>query len=173
MAEDKHWQRRMAGLLRHLPWSGTVIQRSFRLLQPRFTIGVVGVLLDDRAERVFLVEHIWHTRTPWGLPGGWIARREDPIHTVEREFFEETGLRVRAVYPLLVQRPLDLNAHMDVVYRCVLDGDGQSVRLNHELLSYRWTPCDDLPPMVLFHEQSVQVALERITVSEVTGLPHP
>lgn len=158
MVKDKQWSRRMAGVLRRLPWSGMVIQRIYRLLQPRFTVGVVGVLLDDKTECVFLVEHILHTRTPWGLPGGWIARREDPAKTAEREFLEETGLRVRAVYPLLVQRSPDLQTHMDIVYRCVLDGDGQTIHLNHELLNYRWTPCDDLPPMVMFHEQSIRAA---------------
>jgi ADP-ribose pyrophosphatase YjhB (NUDIX family) len=142
-------------------------------LQPRFTVGVVGVLLDEKAERVLLVGHVLHPKTPWGLPGGWIARGEDPAHTAEREFLEETGLHVRAVYPLLVQRAPDLHAHMDIVYRCVLDGEGQTVRLSHELLDYNWTPCDDLPPMVLFHVQSIRVALDVPDKRQIIDLPHP
>lgn len=147
-------------MLRRFPWSGRLIQRLVRIVQPRFTVGVVGVLLDDRRERVLLVEHLYHTRLPWGLPGGWIARREDPMQTVQREFYEETSLRVRVVRPLLFQRSPDMRGHMDVVYECMLEDTSQVIRLNGELLSYRWTPCADLPPLVRLHRQAISAALE-------------
>jgi 8-oxo-dGTP diphosphatase len=166
-ADVKRWPRRLALLLRRFPWSGRLVQRAYRLWQPRFSVGVVGVLLDATAERVFLVEHVFHARKPWGLPGGWIARGEDPAQTAEREFYEETGLRVRAVRPLIVQRTSELYAHIDVVYLCVLDGEPQTIRLSNELLSYRWTPVDGLPPLVAFHDLAIRTALESVGRDEL------
>jgi ADP-ribose pyrophosphatase YjhB (NUDIX family) len=144
-----------------------LVQRTFRLVQPRFSIGVVGVLLDETGSRVLLVEHIFHTHKPWGLPGGWLERGEDPSQTVEREFYEETGLHVQAVRPLLVQRTPEMRAHMDVVYLCGLDDTPQTIRLSHELLSYRWADPDDLPPLVVLHTQAIRAAFE-VKVSEQT-----
>jgi 8-oxo-dGTP diphosphatase len=138
------------------------MQRVYRLFQPRVSMGVVGVLLDAQNEHVLLVEHVFHGYRPWGLPGGWMDRDEEPAHTVEREFAEETGLRVCALYPLIVQRAHSMGAHMDVVYRCVLDGDSQTIRLSRELLNYRWTPLDDLPPMVSLHVVGIQAARDAI-----------
>ncbi|MEB2289333.1 MAG: NUDIX hydrolase [Anaerolineae bacterium] len=154
------WQRRVAGLLRRYPWTSMALQRTVRLVQPRFTCGVVGVLLDAEARRVLLVEHVYHGRTPWGLPGGWIARDENPAHTAEREFAEETGLRVRAVRPLLVVLGTHWRRHLDVVFLLEQDGAGQTIRLCDELLSYRWAAPDELPPVVALHREAIALALE-------------
>lgn len=153
------WQQRIAGLLRRYPWAGTALQRAVRLAQPRFTCGVVGVLLDAERTRVLLVEHVYHGRTPWGLPGGWIARDEDPARTVEREFAEETGLRVRAVRPLLVVLGTHWRRHLDVVFLLEQDGADQTIRLCDELISYRWAALDDLPPVVVLHRRAITLAL--------------
>ena len=157
--EVRRWQRRVVPLLRRYAWSGVVIQRLARRIQPRFTVGVVGVVLDAPRQRVLLVEHVFHTAYPWGLPGGWIERGEDPAQTAEREILEETGLRVRAVQPLIVQRGTTWSRHMDMVFLCELDGDAQQVRLSGELLGYRWTPYDALPWLVAFHRQGIAAAL--------------
>ncbi len=154
------WRRRVAGILQRFPWAGTMIQRLVRAFQPRFTVGVVGVLLDDSGEHVFLVEHVYHARTPWGLPGGWIERGEDPARTVEREFLEETGLCVRAVCPLIVQLGVKWRRHLDIVFLVELEDADQHVHLCSELLDYRWTPVGALPPVVGFHQQAIRVAGE-------------
>ncbi len=156
-AEGRRWQRRAARLMRRYAWSGVVIQRLMRRIQPRFTAGVVGVVLDGRG-RVLLVEHVFHTRYPWGLPGGWINRHEDPAQTAEREIREETSLRVRAVRPLVIQRGATWPRHLDIVFLCELDGDDQRVHLNGELLSYRGASCDTLPPLIAFHQQGIEAA---------------
>jgi 8-oxo-dGTP diphosphatase len=151
-------RRRLAVVLRRFPWSGRWLQRGYRLLQPRFSVGVVGLVLDPQQERVLLVEHLFHAQHPWGLPGGWMVRGEDPAHTAEREIGEETGLHVRAVRPLVIQRTPELRAHLDVVYLCLLEGESQTVRLSRELLNYRWASRDDLPPLGALHEQVIRAA---------------
>lgn len=147
-------------LMRRYPWTGRLLQIGMRLVQPKHTIGVTGVLFDAAQERVLLVEHLFHPRFPWGLPGGWLDRGEDPADTVVREFREETGLRVRAVCPLLVRRASYVRGHMDVVFLCAMDGDDQPVRLNNELISYRWTARDNLPPLTDFSAAGVRAGFE-------------
>ncbi len=159
-AQEARWRARIARLLRRYPWTGMALQRIVRLVQPRFSCGVVGVLLDADRARVLLVEHVYHGRTPWGLPGGWMDRDEDPARTVEREFAEETGLRVRAVRPLLVVLGMKWRRHLDVVFLVEQDGASQTIRLCDELLSYRWAAPDDLPPLVALHYQAIALALD-------------
>lgn len=153
---SRRWHRRAARLLQCMPWGGWLVQSVYRLWQPRFSVGVVGIVLDATGERVLLVEHVFHPQRPWGLPGGWISRGEDPAQTAEREILEETGLRVRAVRPVLVLRSPKLRGHLDVVYLCQTEDGAQSIRLSHELLSYRWTPLNALPPLVEFHERALE-----------------
>ncbi len=154
------WRHRLARLLRRFPWTGRGLQWAVRLIQPKLSVGVVGVVLDAAGERVLLVEHLFHADQPWGLPGGWLERGEEPRQTVERELREETGLRVRAERPLLVRRGHGHPRHLDIVYLCALDGADQTVRLNGELLSYRWAGRDDLPPLADFQAASITAALE-------------
>lgn len=153
---ERIWHRRAARMLRRAPWGGWLVQAVVRLWQPRFSAGVVGIVLDVSGERVLLVEHVFHPQRPWGLPGGWIARGEDPARTAEREILEETGLRVRAVRPVLALRSPQLRGHLDLVYLCQPEDGPQAIRLSHELLGYRWTPLDALPPLVVFHERALE-----------------
>jgi 8-oxo-dGTP diphosphatase len=156
------WFQRIARAFRRYPRLARWLQRGMRVIQPRFTVGAVGVLLDASGERVLLVEHVFHAVRPWGMPGGWISRNEDPARAVEREFYEETGLRVRAVRPLVVGLAADIRGHMDMIYLCVLDGKRETmpIRLSNELLGYRWTPLDDLPLLGDDQREAIQVARE-------------
>lgn len=157
---ETSWRRRLATLLRRAPWSGRVVQTLVRVIQPRFSAGVVGVLLDASGQRVLLVEHVFHVAQPWGLPGGWINRGEEPEHALAREFLEETALRVRAVRPLIVRLGYKWPRHFDMVYLCALDGDPAPIRLSNELLDYRWTPLTDLPDLSALYRDGIQAALK-------------
>lgn len=166
-APERVWHRRAAWILRRVPWGGWLAQAVYRLWQPRFSVGVVGIVLDASGERVLLVEHLFHPQRPWGLPGGWIARGEDPARTAEREILEETGLRVRAVRPVLALRSPQLRRHLDLVYFCQPEDGPQVICLSHELLSYRWAPLDALPPLVAFHERAIETLRAELVSADV------
>lgn len=144
--------------MRRYPWVGVVGQRLYRLYVPRYTLGVVGVLLDAPREHVLLVEHVFHPAFPWGLPGGWLDRGEDPAQAVAREFHEETGLRVQAVAPVQVERVPALPGQMDISYLCTLQGAAQPVRLSNELLAYQWAALDALPPLLDAQQRAITAA---------------
>jgi ADP-ribose pyrophosphatase YjhB (NUDIX family) len=146
-------KRRIANLLRRAPWIMGSVQRVWGLTRPRYSLGVVGVLIDDD-QRVLLVEHVFHARTPWGLPGGWVDWGEDPDATLQRELREELELDVEVGPLLLFER--DRGLHIDLAYRC--HARGGIGRLSAELLTYRWTPFSDLPALSRFHQRAVEAA---------------
>ena len=123
--------------------------------QPRFTAGVVGVVLNAQDE-VLLVEHVFHPQDPWGLPGGWLGRGESPASALMRELQEETGIRVTIVCPLLMETGHYFRTHLDMAFLCHAEGDVAA--LSSELLDYRWTGLDEVPPMLPFHEAAVRAA---------------
>lgn len=144
----------VASLVRRAPWLVYMARSVWRIRQPRFTAGVVAVVLNDEGQ-VLLVEHVFHPHNPWGLPGGWVDRDEDPAETVLRELREELELDAE-IGALLLAR-LAYRNHLDFAYRCY--SSGSIGRLSSELLDYRWIDPMDLPPLQSFHHDAIQQAL--------------
>jgi NAD+ diphosphatase len=61
---------------------------------PRFTLGVLGVILD--LEKVLLVRTEYAGRK-WQLPGGYAESGESPDQTLRREIREELGVEVELI----------------------------------------------------------------------------
>ena len=53
-----------------------------------------GVLAFDGAGRLLMVRHSDHQQDRWLLPGGGLARGEDPVAAGTRELLEEAGCRL-------------------------------------------------------------------------------
>jgi 8-oxo-dGTP diphosphatase len=162
----QHNKRRIATLLRRAPWIGHIAQALWRVWQPWVTVGAVGVIFNDDG-RLLVVEHVFHPKFPWGLPGGWMARYEDPDETVRREVYEETALRIRVVKPLLIMRTAWLPRHLDLAYLCYASREAGEIRLSNELLAYQWIDPAQCPPMALFHERAVKAALAERAATQV------
>jgi len=152
---EKGLQRRLAVVLRKAPWIMIAGHRVWRFFRPKFSAGAVGVIFDSEG-RLLIVEHVFHPRTPWGLPGGWVDRHEDPSETLIREMHEELQLAIEVGPVLLVERRL--GNHLDLAYIC----HAQSAvgRLSSELLDFCWINPLELPPqMIPFHRKAIQWAL--------------
>lgn len=149
-------ERFQQGLARVLPRIPGLIPLSFpiyRFFRPKYSMGVVGVLFNEAGE-VLLVEHVFHPRTPWGLPGGWVDNNEDPQAAVSRELREE--LSIQATPLIIISAEKTIYNHLDLAYLCqTQDSVG---RLSYELLAYRWFPLHQLPPLVRFHREAIQQA---------------
>lgn len=112
----------------------------------KYLVGVVGVVFDER-ERVLLLEHTYRRRYPWGLPGGWVGRRERLEDALAREVLEETGLTV-AVGGVFLVRSGYRRPHIDLYFLCRYGGPAAPVaafRPNPEIAAIRFCPLDDLP----------------------------
>lgn len=111
------------------------------LFTPRHRVGVNVVVMDER-QRVLLLKHVFHPQAPWGLPGGWLSRGEDPATGVLRELREETGLTAVLENILMVEhdpRPL----HIGIVYQARVEQG--ALMLNKEILEAAWFSLAALP----------------------------
>jgi ADP-ribose pyrophosphatase YjhB (NUDIX family) len=95
------------------------------------------------------MEHVFRPHYPWGLPGGWVERGENPANTVRREFEEELGLWVEIKQLLLCEVqggsfPKNTTpSGLGLVYYCRLTNGTHSLNLTetkkgYEILSLEW-----------------------------------
>jgi 8-oxo-dGTP diphosphatase len=88
-----------------------------RLALPRHPLGVCAVALDARG-RVLVAHHTYRT-SAWGLPGGFVRRREQPPRALARELCEELGADA-AIGPLLHAELHEPTGHLTLYYRATL-----------------------------------------------------
>lgn len=131
-----------------------VLYLVFRLIQRKYTIGVVGVVFNTQGN-VLLVEHVLHPKHPWGLPGGWLEGGEDPAETIMRELQEELSLIIDCG-PILLTEMTNRN-HLDIAFMCYPKSEIGT--LSNELLAYQWMHPETLPRLRIFHQRAIQQAL--------------
>jgi 8-oxo-dGTP pyrophosphatase MutT (NUDIX family) len=145
-------RQRLAGWLRRVAPLRWGLKAAVRALVPTHYVGAVVAVFDE-AGRVLLVEHVFRTDHPWGLPGGWLSRGESPDAAVVREVREELGLTIEIkaltdVARIPATRMANHPSHLGVAYCARLLG-GQCA-LSGEVLSIRWADPDciaeDLAP---------------------------
>jgi 8-oxo-dGTP diphosphatase len=151
MSQQRVMQR-LAIVLRKYPWTVVAARHVWRWSRPKFSMGVVGVVFNESGQVLF-VEHVFHPYLPWGLPGGWVERREDPAITVQRELREELGMEVE-VGPVVALKTE--GQHVDLAYLCY--PRSPVMALSYELLDYRWLDPTELPRTHGFHCIAVQRA---------------
>ncbi|MCY3978125.1 MAG: NUDIX domain-containing protein [Chloroflexi bacterium] len=146
--------RQISHLLRAFPIIMRVAYRLFSRAQARYTLGVAAVILNDDG-LVLLVEHAYHPRLPWGLPGGWLNGDEEPATAITRELQEELQLQARVIRVVYTSKTVP--NHIDLAFHC--EALSQVGDLSHELLAYRWFALDQLPDIKEFHRRSIEAVL--------------
>lgn len=126
-------------LWRVLPSS--LLNRVTAVLQPRFTVTVGVVVLDERG-RMLLLKHSFRKGSGWGIPGGFLSEDEQPVDGVRRELREEIGLEIKSLELVLV-RTVESARQVQIVYRCSPEGE-PSVR-SMEIERFDWFTLDALP----------------------------
>jgi len=148
---DKTLQRRIARVLQRSPFLMKLAYRVIRRFQPRFSVGVVAVIINAQGQ-VLLAEHTFHPIAPWGLPGGWIKRGESLAACAQREVREELALDIDIDRLLTVE--ITKEGHVDAA---VLGHPrGEVGALSFELTDYGWFDMNRLPPMIDFHRFAVE-----------------
>jgi 8-oxo-dGTP diphosphatase len=146
---------RVARFVRKNPGLMRVFHSGYRVLQAKYSIGVVGVVFNDE-NKILLAEHVFHPISPWGLPGGWLNTNEQPSHGVQREILEELSLTVTVDMVLLSE--ISYPYHLDIAFLC--HPIGEVGTLSSELLAYDWVDPSSLPKLVRFHQRAVDRALQ-------------
>lgn len=145
--------RHISVLLRRFPFILRLPYLLFSRAQARYTVGVSAVVFDDQG-RILLVEHSYHPRFPWGLPGGWIGEDEDPAAAVLRELAEELQLEAEVIRVVYASKTV--SNHIDLAYLC--EARSPVGKLSHELLGYAWVHGAQLPEIRRFHRRSIEAA---------------
>lgn len=148
--------RRVARTIRRYPILMVIPYHVFRFFRPRYRIGVVAVIFNEAAQ-VLLVEHVFHARFPWGLPGGWVDRNESPDVAIQRELHEELELTIQI--ECVLGMGISVYKDLDIAFLCrPVSTVGQH---SFELLDHQWYAVDHLPPLLPQHHEIIHLALEQ------------
>jgi len=151
------FKQQLAGWLRRFRLLRWLLAVAVRLVTPRHYVGAVGAIFNE-AGQVLVMEHVFRPHFPWGLPGGWVERGEDPAETVRREVEEELALAIEVKQLVLCMQqggPMLKNttpSGLGLVYYCRLAGDSHTITealahaaQNHEILSVEWVDPATMP----------------------------
>ena len=79
--------------VQRIPVLRVLAETAEHLFAPSQPVGVLGVIFNADGH-VLVAEHAARLADPWGLPGGWLNRREIPEHGILREIDEELDMTV-------------------------------------------------------------------------------
>nr|WP_290669403.1 NUDIX hydrolase [Ardenticatena sp.] len=156
------WQDVLYPFWKYIP--NTLRRWLIWLASGKFIVGVSAVCLNEE-NQVLLLEHRFHGRHPWGLPGGWLARGESPFTAILREVHEETGLN--AIVEDVLYADGD-GARIEIVLLCRVWGEAVRIQRS-EILAYRWVD-PAMPGVVLHPPQAYALAT---VAARLQGEPAP
>lgn len=122
--------------------------------------GAIGIVFSENRSQVLLVKR--RDVPVWVLPGGGIEDNEPPEDAVERELFEETGLKVKVVKKVAEYVPINCLASHTYFYECKAESPIPSQlspqEENQEVAFY---PINALPyPFFFLHTEWIEDALQ-------------
>ncbi|MBE7435933.1 MAG: NUDIX domain-containing protein [Anaerolineales bacterium] len=125
-------------------------------------VGCCAVLFDQSRKKVLLTRRVDNGR--WCLPGGRMESGESAAETCEREFWEETGLKVRATRLIgvysnpeqLVIYPDGMKVFMVVMSFEVNAFEGQ-LGLSEETTDFGFYSLDEMDSMPMHGEHKMRV----------------
>lgn len=150
----------LSGVYKRLP--ARLVWRSIWLTQPKYNLGVSGVLFNGRGE-VLLIEHVFRRTYPWGLPAGWVNPRETVDQALQREVREEAQLACTVDYLIAVESGFNMRSSVVLMGRC----EGEPRARSLETISASFVDPDDLPRGLL---PSARLQIERAVRVRDNGL---
>lgn len=126
-------------IFRFLP--GVFRRKLVRLGQRRFTVTAGAFVFDDEG-RILLLEHEFRPDSRWGIPGGFLNKREHPEEAMRRELREEVALEVDDVQ-FLFARTLPRPRQVEIHFACTTKGN--PTPSSFEIRKAGWFAPDDLP----------------------------
>ena len=113
--------------------------RIVRTTQQKFTVSAAAVILN-RENKVLLLDHLLRPFSGWGLPGGFLAAKEQPEEAIRRELLEETGLELD---DLEMFRIRTIARHIEILFTATSGGEPRVQ--SHEIVGFGWFGVDELP----------------------------
>lgn len=114
---------------------------------PTPKIDVRGVVMRDG--KILLIQE--RADSKWAMPGGWCDIGHSPKENMEKEIWEEAGLRltVKRVLAVWDKSKHDHPPAPEYVYKLnfLCEDNGESLNPGHETLAAGFFDIDDLPPL--------------------------
>ncbi|MCA9931211.1 MAG: NUDIX domain-containing protein [Anaerolineales bacterium] len=149
------WKQTIARIMRR-PLMRKLMQLGILLTVPQQRIGV-GVVVLDEIGRVLLLRHVFHPFAPWGVPGGWLHRHEDPADGALRELWEETRLTAD-LHSVIYLKHEKAPPHLGIVYLAY--AASQPLQLSGEIMEACWCDPDQIPEeMFDFVREAIETAV--------------
>jgi len=120
---------------------------------PKFVIGTAALILNEQSE-LLLFKHSYRKDTPWGFPGGYLKKGENPDEAIQREIMEESGLRIRILKLLEVIVSAD-TPRLEVLYLAELEGEKRFAP-SQEVEAMKFFPVDQLPDLLEEHQAIIE-----------------
>src|ERR1044072_4445387 len=110
--------------------------------QRRVGVTVAAMISDDKS-RILLFEHVFRADNGWGVPGGFVGKREAPEDALRRELREEACIELADI-KILFARTLDTVKQVEIYYLARAIGDPKPS--SFEIKRVDWFALDELPP---------------------------
>ena len=118
----------------------------------KFVVGT-AVLIRNAQGELLLFKHTYRKDFPWGFPGGYLMRGEDPAGAIQREIREESGFEVRNLRLLEVIQTPEM-PRIEVLFEGELaEADVRAFLPSVEVVAARFFPLSDLPALMPEHRE--------------------
>lgn len=120
------------------------------LINRKVVVGTSALILNDKNE-ILLFKHVYRTDSPWGFPGGYLQKGEDPADAIQREIMEESGMHIKILKLIEVIQSPDAS-RLEILFLAELDGDRSGFEPSVEVSEVRFFPLDQLPELLPEHQ---------------------
>lgn len=124
------------------------------LINRKVVVGTSAIILNQKNE-ILLFKHVYRTDSPWGFPGGYLQKGEDPADTIQREILEESGMLIHNLKLLEVIQSPDAS-RLEVLFMAELDADRVGFTPSIEVSEARFFALDQLPELLPEHEAVIE-----------------
>ena len=101
----------------------------------------------------------------WALPGGFVEDKESLETAVERELWEETGVRINYLEQLYTFGKPGRDPRQRIVsvaYFGLVKPKAYHIVAATDAKAVQWFPMDDLPPLAFDHDEIIAMAINRL-----------
>ena len=140
-------------LWRILPLTKSIRSGLMWLINAKFVVGTSVLIQNDRGE-ILLFKHTYRKDIPWGFPGGYVMRGENPDQAIQRELTEESGLKIKNLQLLDVIQSLEI-PRMEILFGGELDGE-INFNPSMEVIKAQFFPIDQLPDLIPEHQAIIE-----------------
>ena len=122
-----------------------VIKNAYIPVPPTHTIGVGGVVINESNEILLVRDRIHTARSIYKLPGGMLEEGDTLEDGVEREVWEETGIKAKVIkmVSVLNSHPYRFNkSNMYIVFQLEALSSEIEIIDTHEIEKALWMPLD-------------------------------